>query len=310
MTDEVEIDDNDEETESLFPKHPVQVAHLVHRLTQHSGTTNLPSPEDRTGQAILGDALLCYCVENVRHQEGRDKPVSRVFPTHFFSSWIDLPRSVANLRMVPELLVHLLSAYSESWQPSQPYAINQGIAKNRLLSLLGKGVIETETGSINLMGDQFDRQVPLALDQLLTARIALQCQGAPSTLAPRAKAEIPRQQPICQRAVRVFAEDFDALLAGFGEAIPRPSLVPMLESCIGLGLSNLVLSTALMLEKWEVGGQLPTFDDQHPQLCWSMFPLRSTVICKPSPRIRWMTVYAESNMCRTFTLFMPTSVLQ
>jgi len=34
--------------------------------------------------------------------------VQRVLPTHYFSSWIDLPESVAHLRFVPEMLVALL----------------------------------------------------------------------------------------------------------------------------------------------------------------------------------------------------------
>ena len=269
-TEEREVEDSDtgSETESLAPKHPVQVTHLVDSLTEQSGTTTCP-PGDVTGKAILGDALLCYCVENVRHQEGRDKPVARGFTTHLFCSWFGLPKSGGTLRLVPELLVHLLSDYSESLQSCRPYAIRQGMAKNRLLSLLGKGMIDTEIGSINLTtGDEWDREVPLALDQLLTTRLALLCKRAPSTLTPPTKAEIPRQQPICRRAARVFAEDFDAILAGFGESIPRPSLMPMLESCIGLGLSNLLLSTALMLEKWDAVGQLPTLEDQHP---WPLF---------------------------------------
>jgi hypothetical protein len=36
-------------------------------------------------QAILGDLLLCYCLENKNHRTGREEQVQRVFPTHYLS---------------------------------------------------------------------------------------------------------------------------------------------------------------------------------------------------------------------------------
>ena len=55
-------------------------------------------------QAILGDLLLCFCLENARHDLGRDKQIQRVAPAHYMASWIDLPLNVANLRHVPEMI--------------------------------------------------------------------------------------------------------------------------------------------------------------------------------------------------------------
>ena len=62
---------------------------------------------------VLGDLLLCYLLENKGHQEGQNTEVQRVFPTHYMSSWIDLPYSSAHLRFVPEMLVALLAQQTE-----------------------------------------------------------------------------------------------------------------------------------------------------------------------------------------------------
>jgi hypothetical protein len=64
--------------------------------------------ETDTEKAVLGDLLLTYLLENRRREEGRDKQVQRVFPAHYFTSWVDLPKSVAHLRGVPEMIVALL----------------------------------------------------------------------------------------------------------------------------------------------------------------------------------------------------------
>ena len=60
-------------------------------------------------RAILGDLLLSFCLENVRHRLGRDQQVQRVAPTHYMASWIDLPWNVSNLRYVPEMIVAMLA---------------------------------------------------------------------------------------------------------------------------------------------------------------------------------------------------------
>lgn len=65
--------------------------------------------EGELGEAILGDLLLCFCLENIRHEIGRDKQVQRVAPAHYMASWIDLPEWVVDLRYVPEMIVAMLA---------------------------------------------------------------------------------------------------------------------------------------------------------------------------------------------------------
>ena len=60
-------------------------------------------------KAILGDLLLCFCLENIRHALGRMEQVQRVAPTHYMASWVDLPDSVGHLRHVPEMIVAMLA---------------------------------------------------------------------------------------------------------------------------------------------------------------------------------------------------------
>ena len=60
-------------------------------------------------QAILGDLLLGFSLENIRHDLGQDKQLQRVAPAHYMASWIDLPESSAHLRFVPEMIVAMLA---------------------------------------------------------------------------------------------------------------------------------------------------------------------------------------------------------
>jgi hypothetical protein len=54
-----------------------------------------------TEEAILGDLLLCFCLENAKHALGRNEQVQRVAPAHYMASWVDLPDSVAPFAMSP-----------------------------------------------------------------------------------------------------------------------------------------------------------------------------------------------------------------
>src|SRR5262245_48392698 len=47
--------------------------------------------EGEVQQDILADLLLAFCLENKGHKVGREEKVQRIFPTHYFSSWVDLP---------------------------------------------------------------------------------------------------------------------------------------------------------------------------------------------------------------------------
>src|SRR3990170_5853867 len=65
--------------------------------------------QDETTRAILGDMLLCFCLENTKRALGRQEQVQRVAPAHYMASWVDLPDSVAHLRYVPEMIVAMLA---------------------------------------------------------------------------------------------------------------------------------------------------------------------------------------------------------
>ena len=60
-------------------------------------------------QAILGDLLLSFCLENTKHALGRAEQVQRVAPAHYMSSWVDLPDSVAHLRYITEMIIAMLA---------------------------------------------------------------------------------------------------------------------------------------------------------------------------------------------------------
>jgi hypothetical protein len=64
---------------------------------------------DETTVAILGDLLLCFCLENAKKALGRNEQIQRVAPAHYMASWVDLPDTVAHLRFVPEMMVAMLA---------------------------------------------------------------------------------------------------------------------------------------------------------------------------------------------------------
>jgi hypothetical protein len=55
-----------------------------------------------TGQAILGDLLLSFCLENAKRALGKQEQVQRVAPAHYMSCWLDLPDDVANLSPIED----------------------------------------------------------------------------------------------------------------------------------------------------------------------------------------------------------------
>jgi len=231
-------------------------------------------------QNILADFLLAHCLENQRHESGRKKPVIRAFPTHYHAAWIDLPRSVGHLRLVPESIVAMLAdqTQGESIEAAQTadslFRVGDDFTGNILLSVFGEGM-STREQQTDLV-DEFDESVDLALDELVTIRIARRSQQ-PTKLREAARTgrslgegrgtpEIPNQRPIARRATVAFHEDMGLFLQSFGRTIPRQTLTQMLESCIALGLSNLFLSTAAASFEWESEGRLPETDRAWPLL--------------------------------------------
>ena len=74
-----------------------------------SSTVGLDGFNGEPEKAILGDLLLCFCLENIKHNLGRDQQIQRVAPAHYMASWIDLPDRAVNLRYVPEMIVAMLA---------------------------------------------------------------------------------------------------------------------------------------------------------------------------------------------------------
>jgi len=215
--------------------------------------------------------LLSYCVENQRHESGRDKELIRAFPTHYMSAWTDLPQHIGNLRQVPEMLVGLLADQKdgEFLDPSSPqktwFPVGATFQKNLFLRILGPGMAARALQSD--LNEDFDETTAVGVDQLLTIRIAQQCGGAPKRLAEgKGSSQIPNQHPIARQAARTFNDDLRLFLQSYGRSVPRQSLLPMLESCMSLGLANLLLSTARTLFEWEQTGTIPK-----DQLPWPLF---------------------------------------
>ncbi|HEV7301653.1 MAG TPA: hypothetical protein VGN72_19985 [Tepidisphaeraceae bacterium] len=229
-----------------------------------------------SARAILGDLLLAFCLENSKHKLGRREQVQRVFPTHYFASWIDLPDSIANLRNVPEMLTSLLANQKNGTQITigdngkTRFPVGVGLEKNLLLDLLGKGLILDGLAS-NLTADRFDESAFVGVDQLLTIRAALACKGAPEKLRAGARSsgpEIPNQHPLARRAADELRDGLRLFISGYGRSVPRRSLLPMLEVSMGIGLTNLMLSTLGLLETWQRTGRVPGRDEQQ---AWPLF---------------------------------------
>ena len=223
---------------------------------------------------ILADFLLTHCLENQRHESGRKKPVIRAFPTHYQSAWMDLPASVGHLRLVPESLVAILAdqrsgdTLSAELTKKSFFRVSDDFTNNILLSVFGAGMSAREFKSD--LVDEFDENSEMGLDQLATIRVARKCKQ-PIKLKDRQNeghgrgtSEIVNQHPIATNATRTFRDDARIFLQAFGNSIPRQSLTQMLESCIGLGLSNIFLSTASSLFYWEQEGTLPSSDKPWP----------------------------------------------
>ena len=234
--------------------------------------------EGLTERAILGDMLLTFCLENKNHFMGRTEQTQRAFPTHYFSSWIDLPKEVSHLRYIPEMLVSIFveqeeGEYLKKTNRKSYFNIGSSFDENIFLNLLGNAVEIKGEYLTNKASDQFieiDEKNTIGLDQLLTIRIALLCGEAPEK-ARSSKEEsenIPNRYPIAKVAARFFREDLSVFLQAYGGSIPRQPFLQMLESCFSLGITNIYFSTVNMLLEWESTGVLP---QKELQRSWPIF---------------------------------------
>lgn len=219
------------------------------------------------GRAVLADLLLTYCLENREHDLGHQEQVQRVFPTHYLASWLDLPETVGHLRGVPELLTSLL-AWQDRGETLQPGGDNSrfpvgagNFTANPLLSLFARSMAIRGVHASDLASDRFleEEANDLGIDELLAVRLAQACGHAPEK-AGRGRGEsagIPNRWPIADTAAKHLRRDLATFIEVYGAAMPRQALLPMLEAGIGLGMANLLLSTAACLLEWEHTGSVP-----------------------------------------------------
>jgi len=232
---------------------------------------------DPIPRAVLADALLAFCFENRNHEPGRGEQVQRVLPTHYFSSWIDLPDIVVHLRYVPEAVVALLVNQKSGTTIElrnertrfKLIASTDDIAANDLVRPFASG-LSIGSHPSDLKADDFNEDTPLGIDQLLTVRTARLCGQKPAKLRG-SKDEvdaIANRRPVVGHAVDHFRQDLSVLLQVYGTVIPRKTLLPMIESALALGLTNILLSTTRSVGEWERTGRLWTSSEESP---WPMF---------------------------------------
>ncbi len=250
-----------------------------------------------TEKAILGDLLLNACLGNKSHEPGRDKKIQRLYPTHYLSSWIDLPDRPAHLRNVPEMMVSILAdgqgdfvdpegldskkiskkiskKKSEKDESDNPFAVGLGHERNLLVRAFNQGVRRNEASPLeDRASDRFDEnESTVGLDQLLMIRLAQSIGEAPGPSREGAKnavnrasgASIPNQRPIVERTSREFSEDIRLFLAAYSKSLPRHRLIEMLESCMAIGLTSMLSASAKTISYWVEEGRIHDQADQKP----------------------------------------------
>ena len=249
-------------------KRAATIERIADTLTQNSD--KFEGFEGETEKAILGDLLLCFCLENVKHELGRKEQVQRVAPAHYMASWVDLPDSVANLRSVPEMIVAMLADQkgehvqqnhdgSQTWFP-----VGKGYEENILLRAFHQGIVQDGDVASNLKSDQFKEETSVGVDQLLMIRLAQQLGQAPSKLRGSEGDKISNQHPIAEKAAKVFSEDIRRFVRSYASVIPRQAFVELLESCIAIGMTTILTSTGEILFEWGEKGEICKSDEQKP----------------------------------------------
>ncbi len=244
-------------------------------------------------QAVLGDLLLCFCLENSRHVLGRDKQIQRVGPAHYMASWIDLPVSVTHLRYVPEMIVAMLANQDGDYIERDDsgrrtwFAVGKEYDENLLLRAFSRG-IERKGPVANLKGDRFiETDGRIGFDQLLMVRLAQQLDAAPEKLRGKEGQKISNQRPIAVSSSKDFSEDIRRFVRSYAGVIPRYAFVDMLESCVATGMTTVLTSVVEILFAWTATGEVA--ERQHQQ------PAQIFVDCSSGVNLRLRRV-AESSM--------------
>ena len=222
-------------------------------------------------RAVLGDLLLCFCLENVKQSLGRDKQIQRVMPAHFMANWIDLPSSVSALRYVPEMIVAILANQEgDEVEMNQDgdttwFTVGRGSKDNVLLAAFSPGVAHLGSTLGDLASDKFNEEdTSVGLDQLLMIRLAQQLRAAPDKMRGKEGSSISNQRPIAENTARHFSEDIRRFIRHYAHPAPRQVLVEMLESCIAVGMTTILTNTVEMLSSWTLDGKVPDGQQQQP----------------------------------------------
>jgi len=222
-----------------------------------------------TEQAILGDLLLSFCLENAKRALGRREQVQRVAPAHYMSCWLDLPDDVANLRYVPEMIVAMLANQKGDYvQLNQPgdktwFAVGRAFEENVLLRAFSVGVSrEGELGSRT--SDRFNEEAEVGIDQLLTIRLSQTVGAAPDKLRGKDGEKGSNQRPIAEKAALEFSEDIRRFVKSYAAVTPRHAFVELLESCIAVGLTTILTSVIELLCEWVESGAIRQKGQQTP----------------------------------------------
>jgi len=225
--------------------------------------------DGEAGQAILGDLLLSFCLENAKKALGRKEQVQRVAPAHYMAAWVDLPDHVAHLRYVPEMVVATLANQEgENVGQNQEgdrtwFGVGRGFEDNVLLRAFCQGV--TRGGELgSRTADRFNEQAEVGLDQLLMIRLAQNLGAAPEKLRGGEGERVPNQRPIAEKAAAEFSEDIRRFVRSYAVAIPRHAFVDLLESCIAVGLTTILTSVVEILCEWPETGEIRIRHQQRP----------------------------------------------
>ena len=217
-------------------------------------------------KAILGDLLLCYCLENRGYDLGLLKPVQRVAPAHYMAAWVDLPDYVGHLRHVPETIVAILAGQDETehvqttsagqrtWFPVVGRPEGDIFADNVLLKAASQGMRRGSTVG-DLAGDRFGEDVPVGIDQLLTVRIAQALEAAPGAQRGKDGSAISNQRPIATGVSRMFSEDIRKFVREYASVVPRQAFVEMTESCMAVGLTSILAGVVEVVLGWADSGK-------------------------------------------------------
>lgn len=247
-------------------KKAATIEEVARKLASGDGFTGFDGEAE---QAILGDLLLSFCLENAKKALGRREQVQRVAPAHYMASWVDLPEHVANLRYVPETIVAMLANQKgnhigqDQDKERTWFAVGKGFEDNVLLRAFCQGV--TREGMLgNRAADRFDERVEVGLDQLLMVRLAQAVGEAPDKLRGAEGEKISNQRPIAEKAASEFSEDMRRFVRSYAPVIPRHAFVELLESCVAVGLSTVLTSVIEILCDWAETGDIRPRHVQRP----------------------------------------------